>query len=137
MKSVKEIFQVGDKVWSLEYGFGNVICVENCVEYPIFVSYKDDVVTYTEDGRAFNTSLNRSLFFQELEIPKEALVRPKWRAEDKQIYYFVDSMGEIIEIIDTKSIKDNSRFMLDNYFKTREEAKQSKFYKVFNKGEEE
>ena len=73
------MFKVGDKVYSVTYGWGEVEDItEPNREYPILVVFSggdDSYTTYTSDGREY-IDLNRDLFFTEISIPQEALVRP-------------------------------------------------------------
>jgi hypothetical protein len=126
-------FKVGDRVWSLEHGWGKIICIEHGFDCPIIVGInKDTLVSYTIDGKRGKASLNRSLFFEEMIIPESAYIRPKWRAEKREKYYCVTSDGMIDNCFDCRWETDTKRFEFGNYFKTEQEAKESKFYKVFH-----
>lgn len=46
----------------------------------------------------------------------------RWRADDGKIYHYINSDGRIISEQDYYHNVDNSRYSLDNYFKTEEEA---------------
>lgn len=129
-------FKVGDKVWYLNKGWGNVVNDRYIKSHPIIVEFKNgDMMAFTGDGKCNNTDKNGALFFEEITIPKSAYIRPKWRAEkDREHYYYVSSYGSVGKDTDYRRNADNKRFEVGNYFKTEEEAKESKFYKVFLSG---
>ena len=60
------------------------------------------------------------------------LRKKRWRASE---YRFVGSYGGINTAYDDSTWLDDTRYRLGNYFHTDEEARASKFYKVFH-GEE-
>jgi hypothetical protein len=71
-------FKVGDKVWDFVYGWGTVTSIIHGDEYPVKIKFPAflSVQTYGFDGKS-TPSANRSLFFAEIPIPKEALERPR------------------------------------------------------------
>ena len=70
------MFKVNDRVYSMSYGWGEITNTDGCSEqYPIIVAFSNNSTTYTSDGREY-IDLNRDLFFTEISIPQEALVRP-------------------------------------------------------------
>ena len=65
------------------------------------------------------------------------LRKKRWRANNELRYYcYVENNGDIFTIEDYQDYLDNSRYEKGNYFRTKEEAKASKFYKVFHQKEE-
>jgi hypothetical protein len=73
----KTIFKVGDRVWDFRYGWGVVEENNDDQHFPVFVRFDDgEGCAFTLDGR-FDTDQNRTLFFAEIPIPKEALERPR------------------------------------------------------------
>jgi hypothetical protein len=73
----KTIFKVGDKVWDIGLGWGEVMQIDAGFHYPIYVLFKNGKQEwYAADGRNESQS-SRVLFFQEIPIPKEALERPR------------------------------------------------------------
>lgn len=134
-KAEDEIFQLKDRVWSFDYGWGIVINLKHSNNYPICVKFKYYSTSYTKEGKLRTADLNRSLFFQEIEIPKEALIRPRWRAKEDEGYLHIDTQGDIKHISECGYISDNGRWEKGNYFRTIKEAKSSKFYKVFHEEE--
>ena len=58
----------------------------------------------------------------------------RYLANEKSFYYFVSSYGTIGKSTHNKKTfvgDDEKRWEVGNYFQTEEEAKESKFYKVF------
>ena len=128
----KDKFEVGDRAWSSVYGWGKIGSTEKGENYQInFLLDKGGCITHTEDGRQYKDNL-RTLFFQEIPIPESALVRPRWRAERKGLYYCVNNIGEIEAEYEEGISYDDDLFNAGNYFKSEEEAKSSRFYKVFH-----
>lgn len=131
MKNKRSNFEVGDKVWTIDNGWGEVIEMKDGIAYPVSVEFEKSKVSYTKDGREFE-SKNVVLFFEEIPIPESALVRPKWRAEMHEPYYFINSRGDVCRTLDERTTFDCVVYKAGNYFQTRKEAKDSKFYKVFH-----
>lgn len=58
-----------------------------------------------------------------IDVVNEKYGIPKrWRAEENEVYYYIDSDDFVNEIIDCRINKDDERYNLGNYFQTREEA---------------
>ncbi|MGL5014450.1 MAG: hypothetical protein ACRC6V_09210 [Bacteroidales bacterium] len=125
------MFKVGDKVWSISYGWGEIVGIDHNSSYMLKVQFDDEYITYTDDGKQYYGN-NRDLFFKEIPIPMEALERPRWRAEKYDSYFVVTRNGGILEISEQGYQIDDEQYECGNYFQTEEEAKESKFYKVFN-----
>jgi len=52
--------------------------------------------------------------------------KPKrWRAEYEEIYFYINSLGEIYEKIETHDMKDNKHYECGNYFQTHEQAEKA------------
>lgn len=58
-------------------------------------------------------------------------IKKKWRAEHGERYYFIDTLGDVMSDMDTRYVLDNKKFEIGNYFKTKEDAMNSKLYKAF------
>lgn len=58
-------------------------------------------------------------------------IRKKWRAERDYTYYVVDSVGDIKELIEDRTMTDRRFWECGNYFKTKEDAENSPLYKAF------
>lgn len=73
------MFQVGDKVYSINFGWGTVeeIGIEYSSDYKVIVRFikNGTVRAFTLNGKLFKDG-NRDLFFEEINIPKSALERP-------------------------------------------------------------
>ena len=67
--------KVGDKVWSITYGWGEIIKGGCCTSYPLSVKFINDYVRYTFSGKQYQ-SQNQSLFWNEFEIPESAYKKP-------------------------------------------------------------
>ena len=129
----KDEFKAGDSVWCMIYGKGIVYTVSDNEEYPVVVTFGEGIGierTYTTDGRC-HINLNRTLFFEEVKIPASAYIKPKWRANFQEGYYYVTDTGDCQYYRDGYSREDGNRFRCGNYFKTAKEAQDSKFYKAF------
>lgn len=132
----KCLFEVGQNVWEIKYGWGTVEALDfNKDEYSVvqvrFVR-NNLVVSYSVNG-IYNAEQNRTLFFEELQIPESALIPPKWRAEYGEIYFFINSVGEVCYVRDNACDIDINRYKIGNYFETEEKAKQSNIYKGYQK----
>jgi hypothetical protein len=64
--------EVGDKVWSVQYGFEVVNEIVVTSDYPISVAGN----MYTREGKNYTIDLYPSLFWQEVVIPPEACIKP-------------------------------------------------------------
>ncbi len=126
------IVRVGDRVYSMEYGWGEVKNIHSWSnEKPYEVDFNGKQVFYTEAGKLETTSANRTLFFDEIPIPVRALNRPLERCTQGGEYLYVDSTGEIRKTLDLGLLADSRRFDIGNYFHSYSEAGNSKFYKAF------
>lgn len=51
--------------------------------------------------------------------------KPKrWRAEYHGHYFYIDSLGDVVETVDMGEYNDNRLYKVGNYFETKEEAKE-------------
>lgn len=129
----KDEFKIGDVVYCIIHGKGVVeSTTDKNGDYPILVMFDEGIrKTYTRNGE-YCGWFNRTLFFEEIPIPDSACVKPKWRAKFQEAYYYITDIGNVQYCRDGYSREDDSRFLCKNYFQTGEDAKKSKFYKVFN-----
>ena len=70
-------FRVGDVVWCLLHGKGDVIHIESSEQttYPVEICFDEgDSIWYTRDGR-YSEAFNRTLFFSEPKV-EASVVRP-------------------------------------------------------------
>ena len=71
------LFQVGDAVFTIEYGAGTVVrALANCNPYPVLVRFGCREFTFTANGKE-NRLYARSLFFAPIEINATHLNRPR------------------------------------------------------------
>ena len=56
------------------------------------------------------------------KINKEFQVPKRWRAEDEEKYYYIDSYQRILRNTDLRCSYDDMRYELGNYFQTEAEA---------------
>lgn len=134
---MKSIFKVGDEVWCMLYGKGKVTELDDDV-FCIGVEFEegDDVYEwYTSDGR-LQLEYPPTLGFEKVEMPKPNQIRYRWRAKTCDSYYYIDASGDIKTRKETKDCWDNDLFKVGNYFKTIEEARESKIYMSFIREEE-
>lgn len=75
MTTTFETAKVGDKVWCMMSGWGEIRGIDSSKDYPIAVYFAgDDFKTYTVDGLYEADNLNRTLFWDEVVI--DAPVKP-------------------------------------------------------------
>jgi len=105
-------FKVGDKVWSVELGWGVVAdIVEDDRSYQIFVTFDDKrEETFTKNG-CRHDYYERTLFFEEILIPESALKRP-WEPE-KGEWIAVSYTGSVWSIRKFRE-KDECYFICDS-----------------------
>ena len=69
MKTNKEIYKVGDRVYDYKYGWGEVVSLSSTTDnYPICVQFVDDSKTYTNEGFFTNSNKCPTLSFTEYEF---------------------------------------------------------------------
>ncbi|MGL4998221.1 MAG: hypothetical protein ACRC5T_04570, partial [Cetobacterium sp.] len=114
------------------HGWGKVEDVEYSTLFPILVDFEEYFDMYTVDGKNAIIDKKACLFFEQIEIPVSATTKSKFRAIYGEKYYSINHYGVVERSIE-RGYKTDSRLVeTGNYFKTEEEAKESKFYKVFN-----
>lgn len=80
--------QVGDDVWDSRLGWGVVVDLLPCYDYPICVDFVHECESYTLDGYYSEYDENPSLFWDEIELkapPKPPL--PKLEVDTKVIVW--------------------------------------------------
>lgn len=71
VKSNENHFKIGQKVWDVVYGKGEVVNVlQNVLKYPVVVKFVDGKRHFTEDGKS-DEHYARTLFFSEPKIIAE------------------------------------------------------------------
>lgn len=129
-------FKVGDTVYCIIHGKGIICQISGSIDYPVLVKFSDGELKrcYTQDGRYVKEG-GRALFFEEIIIPESAYKRPRWRAKSGDIYCHICGTGLIMHSAEYNTLENDAHFNTGNYFKTEEQAKESKFYKVFHEEE--
>lgn len=127
------MFKVGDKVWTFENGWGVVKTVSGGHVFPVVVKFEKSglAISHTLDGKEA-LERGRVLLFEEVQIPESALIRPRWRAEDMGEYFHINTVGAIISTVECGVKIDDNCWKVGNYFRTEEEAKESKIYRAFH-----
>lgn len=69
MTTTFETARIGDKVWSLWSGWGEVIEIERSESYPIYVSFPNgEYESFTLDGLFSEDDIQQTLFWDEVKI---------------------------------------------------------------------
>jgi len=69
--------RVGDKVWSVRYGWGKIVKIDKVSSYMLKVQFENEKRgAYQYDGKLHFEDVNPDLFWQEFEIPEKAFERP-------------------------------------------------------------
>ena len=77
MTTTFETAKVGDRVWSLQLGWGKIIKINDHSSYPVVVEYDSGgSVIFTLDGRLYKNHITQSLFWDEVVI--EAPTKPMY-----------------------------------------------------------
>lgn len=136
-----ENVEVGDSVWSPEYGIGEVLRIIKQYIYVRFkfspnkwdIGYNIDELSNRPIGYSKILYWQKPDWWEDDKFP----IKPKWRASINESYFHVDSLGKINMYIEKFTKNDNRAFQLGNYFRNFDDAKNSKFYKVFDIDENE
>lgn len=94
MTTTFETAKVGDKVWSMAFGWGEIERIETSITfYPIDVYFPSVIETfpYTVDGKEYPDSTYQTLFWDEvvIEAPQKPLPRPE---VDTKVLVWYDNM---------------------------------------------
>lgn len=89
-----------------EYQINLIIKYKNNYDEPYFIKNE-----YVEDLKSIVNLVN-----ERYGIPK------RWRADDGERYYYIDSYQRILDETDLRHSYDDIRYKMGNYFKTKEEA---------------
>lgn len=85
-------FKVGERVYSVTWGWGVVDRMINNDSYPVLVKFDcNQIISHTVDGKHNKYAL-RTLFFEEIPIPESALVR-KHQFTENQLVWWTDYSG--------------------------------------------
>lgn len=131
------MFKIKDRVYDLKYGWGRVIIIYYDTTYPISVRFdNDEKESYTLNGCPTTIGTNRTLFFAESKFENlDEMVgrKEEWKPKEGELFYHVSGCGEV----NNQAFYDNDRFKhkymkYGNCFESEEDARDSKFYKVFH-----
>lgn len=86
--------KVGDRVWDFSKGWGTVLNITLSENYPIFVKFDNSNradETYTYEGKANNSNVNPTLFWDEIHfsIPKKPFNLKEFLKENLEPKEFV------------------------------------------------
>lgn len=57
-----------------------------------------------------------------IEQQKKQVANIRWRAEENEGYFYVNSWGEVMDTLEDECNMDNYLYSIGNYFKTKKEA---------------
>lgn len=95
------LFKKGQVVWDVVYGKGVVVEIADYSSYPVIAHFSDETMTYTVDGKTYETH-GRTLFFSE----------PKIEAATKPVFEPMLKEGDVVIISCFRDRKDSSKFRL-------------------------
>lgn len=86
--------KVGDRVWSIQQGWGTIVNTTFTELYPILVNfgYKTSM-SYTNEGKVRYNDISPSLFWNEFKVPEEAYKKPLPKLEVDTKVLVWDSEG--------------------------------------------
>lgn len=126
-------FKKNQKVFDFILGWGKVIKIAKD-DYPVVVRFLNGTVKeYTSDGKLYKNEGNRRLFFASIPIPEAAYKPVMWRADFNKEYFYISTVGKVAKAKEINDEIDNDRHSVENYFETKEEAIESKYYRVFRR----
>lgn len=88
--------KVGARVWSIQYGWGIIKYIINLDNYKLVIDFEDGIKRFTIDGKYNETDKYPSLFWQEFEIPEQALKKllPDLEVDTKIIAWMDKHSGD-------------------------------------------
>jgi hypothetical protein len=103
--------------------------------YPIEVIDEQDCDQYyTADGKYFNLENAECVLFPSKDNRDWSTFKlPIWRAKKGCYYFYVSVWGEVVKSTDFYINTDNDIWKSGNYFKTVDDAMNSKIYNAFNR----
>ena len=117
MKLHGEEVKVGDRVWHVCHGWGEVSGLDDDedIYYPILVHWEGRDEWFTENGKLCDADRDPSLFWQAIEIPKKQK-KPKQKKKAWQWLYF-DEQVELYGI--TYSLYSSAEDFYSRYYRGR------------------
>lgn len=107
--------KIGDKVWDFIFGEGVITEISDCEQYPLVVTFKDDVrSTFSYDGK-FHLDYNQTLFWDRFEFTPPAkpfdlvdylnknLIKKEFKKGEDNFYLYYDYNCNVWDI--SKSIR--------------------------------
>jgi hypothetical protein len=88
---MKTVFKVGDKVFDVRYGHGDVEKIGYVGDYPVLVKFKKGLASYTLEGKAFIVDLIPLLSFTEYTLQGFSQERAELLPERGQIVWVRDN----------------------------------------------
>lgn len=110
--------KVGDRVWSIRFGWGKITEVLPRELYSIVAGFNNTSSSFTFDGKYDSTDINPELFWNEFKIPPEAFVKPQPKLE-------VDTKVWVWECPDTKYKRHFYEFNPEGLIRTYSRGKSS------------
>ena len=131
------LFEEKDKIFDIVFGAGEVNRIDSD---NVIVHFTCSDLEYEYDQRGCMTECaRRTLYFKPFDfvIPEEATIKPKWRAEQNNSYFLVNSFGDVEQTTELGNTTDNRRFLKRNYFRNETDARNSKIYQVMNEEQDD
>jgi hypothetical protein len=64
-------FKVGDKVFDILFGWGEVVDIDSLIYYPIEVDFENDTTNYTRNGKYMDDAITPTLSHTEYRLTTE------------------------------------------------------------------
>ena len=90
-----ETAKVGDRVWSIEFGWGEILSLGESETYPVKVFWKNQAwESYTLEGKQLARHVCRTLFWDEVKIDAPHKPLPKLEVDAKVLVWTDPSMKQ-------------------------------------------
>ena len=86
--------KIGDKVWSIKFGWGTIVQITERTGCSIEVDFKDYCRSwYRTDGRTASENVHPTIFWKQFTIPDEAFKKPlpKLEVDTKVLVWYSNS----------------------------------------------
>lgn len=110
--------KIGDKVWDFVFGEGVITEISDCEQYPLVVTFKDDVrSTFSYDGK-FHLDYNQTLFWDRFEFTPPAkpfdlvdylnknLIKKEFKKGEDNFYLYYDHEHNVWETYDSARFEE-------------------------------